>query len=143
MTDFTFLSPSSSPPPVAQQLQENTFQLSPEHILEPPLITFDDYSVSQTLEDGSAGDYLEDSPMVDISTETLFHHHNYSTFGDPDSDTSYPPSSAVTSGASSAIPSESDLPSAVASESELLLPSKINKPGFMKQTGIHNFFQVL
>ena len=55
----------------------------------------------------------------------------------------YPPSSGISSEASSAVVSESDLPSAAVSDSDLLVPSRKKPSAHKKQTGIQDFFQVL
>ena len=55
----------------------------------------------------------------------------------------YPPSSGISSEASSAVVSESDLPSAAVSDSDLFIPSRKKPSAHKKQTGIQDFFQVL
>jgi hypothetical protein len=102
--------------------------------------------------------------MVDMmevtTTQDSFLHHAYSEPDDSDSEMAYPPSSAITSEVSSLVPSEassavaseselpsaatseSELPSAVASESNLHLP-KIKQSRSKIQAGIQNFFRVL
>ena len=142
MTDFSFLSPSS----IIQSPQNASLQLSPpKHASDPPpLIILDDYSIVHALQDPSADNNSEPSAIPEIPlNRTLFHHSNYPTSADSDSEMYYPPSSGVPSEASSAAASEPDIPSAVASEADLPPQSHLRPPAPKKQAGIQDFFRAL
>ena len=114
------------------------------HYNLPPLIILDDYSVNQTLQDAPIQDSKKSALAESPSLATLSpHYHNHSATSNSDSDIPNPPSSGIPSEPNSAATSEFDLPSAVASDSDLLLPPKIKSFGPPKQTGIHQFFKVL
>lgn len=148
MTDFSFLShsPSSLSLPPIQPPQDITSQPPPMHPSNlPPLIILDDYSINHTLQGTPTEDYPKyPAPVESPSISTLSpHHYHHSPVSNSDSDMHNPPSSGVPSETSSAVVSESDIPSAVASDSGLLLLPITKSSGPKKQTGIHRFFQVL
>jgi hypothetical protein len=140
VTDFSFLFPSPSPLPNVQDITSKP-PMRPSNL--PPLIILDDHSLNSTHQNSSAQDYPR-HPGLPGSPSTLSPHcHIYSASSNSDSDMLNPPSSNISSGTSSAMVSESEPPSAVASDSDLLLLPipKLFKP--KKQTGLHQFFPTL
>src|SRR5882762_7123908 len=144
MADFSFLSPSPSLLPIIQPLQNITSKpplMRPPNL--PPLIILDDYSVTHTHQDSPIQGCSEYSGLAESPSILSPHYNIHSASSNSDSDILNPPSSAISSEPSSAAVSESDLPSAVASDSDLLLPLAAKPFVPKKQTGIHQFFRTL
>src|SRR5579872_1714392 len=166
--NFDFLSPPPSPPsPIIQNLQSTSTKSLLVDPLGPPLITLDDYSIDAIMDTSSHGYHRKSAIMPTTPTKIQKFSHHHFISDDSDSDGIYPPisadpsevssaaiseaSSAVASEASfiavsevgSAVVSESDVLSGVASESDLLPLPKTKKPVPKSQVGILDFFPVL